>query len=333
MPHFSASIWLALDCRCFRRMTRTVRPAEADLLPDAAMFASLERSRDTHLEKMDSLLDWEHFRETLERAWPWTRHDPKPGRPSWDAVLMFKVLVVGKTKGDLSDESLEDLCRYHALVARFLRLRPGAGPDAKTIHKYRKALAKRGVMGKVFEEMDRIARDKGFEMQDGCVIDASVVEVPVQRLSKEERERIDKGGRPRWKAAKRRQKDLDAKWTRKGSKLLFGYKRHVVADVRHKLIRASSVTPASVHDVQEAAGLLDKVPKKGPVYGDRGYDSKELRNGIESRSRNACIAFRAPQRKRDGMRGMRQAANTSIARTRARVEHVFGSICNDMKVH
>ena len=189
-------------------MTRTVRPAEADLLPDAAMFASLERSRDTHLEKMDSLLDWERFRETLERAWPWTRHDPKPGRPSWDAVLMFKVLVVGKTKGDLSDESLEDLCRYHGLVARFLRLRPGAGPDAKTIHNYRKALAKRGVMGKVFEEMDRIARDKGFEMRDGCMIDASVVD-PVQRLSKEERERIDKGGRPRW----RRQSVARRIWT------------------------------------------------------------------------------------------------------------------------
>jgi IS5 family transposase len=49
-----------------------------------------------------------------------------------------------------------------------------------------------------------------------------------------------------------------------------------VVDVGHKLIRASSETPANVHDVQEAA----KVPKRGPVYGDRGYDSNDLRDRL-----------------------------------------------------
>ncbi len=71
---------------------------------------------------------------------------------------MFKVLVVGKTKGDLSDETLEDLCRHHARVVRFLGLSPVTGPDSKTIHKYRKALVRRGVMDQVFEEMEAIAR-------------------------------------------------------------------------------------------------------------------------------------------------------------------------------
>ena len=99
-------------------------------------------------------------------------------------------------------------------------------------------------------------------MKDGSLIDASVVKVPTQRLNREEKKEIESGRKPKWKAPKRRQKDLDAKWTKKGAKWLFGYKRHVVADVGYKLIRASSVTPASVHDVQEAAGLLDKVPKK-----------------------------------------------------------------------
>lgn len=31
-------------------MTRTVRPSEAELLPDSSMFAALEGSADTHLE-------------------------------------------------------------------------------------------------------------------------------------------------------------------------------------------------------------------------------------------------------------------------------------------
>ena len=301
-------------------------------MPDASMFAALERADDTHLEKMDALFDWERFRAILEKTWAWTRNDSQPGRPSWDAVLMFKVLVVGKTKGNVSDEALEDLCRFHARVSRFLGLEAGSGPDAKTIHKYRSALAKKGTMKKIFAEMEKVACEKGFQMKDGSMIDASVVKVPTQRLNREEKKEIESGRKPKWKAPKRRQKDLDAKWTKKGAKWLFGYKRHVVADVGYKLIRASSVTPASVHDVQEAAGLLDKVPKKGPVYGDRGYDSTELRNRIDSRFRYPCIAFRAPSKEREGMKKVREMANQSIAKTRARVEHVFGSIHNDMNI-
>jgi IS5 family transposase len=87
-----------------------------------------------------------------------------------------------------------------------------------------------------------------------------------------------------------------------------------------------------VHDVQEAAGLLDKVPRRGPVYGDRGYDSQELREGIRSPCRTACLAFRAPRKEREPLRRAREAANASIAKTRARVEHVFGAIRNDMNI-
>lgn len=165
-------------------MTRTLRPTDADLLPDSSMFDALERAGDTYLERLDSLIDWEQFREPLERAWPWSRDDARPGRPSWDATLMFKVLVVGKTKGNLSNDALEDLCRFHARVARFLRLRPGSGPDARTIHKYRSTLAESGIMEEVFADLEETAREKGYEMRDGCTIDGSLVAVPAFRMKK-----------------------------------------------------------------------------------------------------------------------------------------------------
>jgi IS5 family transposase len=311
-------------------MTRTVRPAEAGLLPEFALFDALDRAKDTFLEKLDALVDWERFRAPLERAWPWTRDDGSAGRPSWDAVLMFKVLVVGKTKGNLSDESLEDLCRFHVRVIRFLRVESGTGPDAKTIHKYRSALARSGMMEKVFKGVEAMARDAGYQMSDGCMVDASLVPVPKRRTSRDERARVESGKEPDWSPAQRRQKDLDARWTKRGSTSHFGYKRHVVVDIDHKLIRASSVTPANVHDVQEA-GLLDKVPKRGPVYGDRGYDSNDLRDRLKHSRRNACIAFRAPQQgEREILKRARKEANQSIAKVRARVEHVFGALQHDM---
>src|SRR6476660_5503585 len=44
---------------------------------------------------------------------------------------------------------------------------------------------------------------------------------------------------PAWKKepSKNRQKDKDARWTKKHGKSFYGYKNHVNADARHKLIR------------------------------------------------------------------------------------------------
>ena len=38
----------------------------------------------------------------------------------------------------------------------------------------------------------------------------------------------------------------------------FGYKNHVNADAKHKLIRHYAVSDAAVHDSQELEGLLDR---------------------------------------------------------------------------
>src|SRR3546814_2276637 len=47
------------------------------------------------------------------------------------------------------------------------------------------------------------------------------------------------------KPAKNRQKDKDARWTKKHGKSHFGYKNHVCIDRRHKLVRRYVVSSAS----------------------------------------------------------------------------------------
>ena len=49
--------------------------------------------------------------------------------------------------------------------------------------------------------------------------------------------------------------DRDARWTKKHGRSFFGYKNHVNADTKHKLIRHYAVTDAAVHDSQELDGL------------------------------------------------------------------------------
>ena len=77
--------------------------------------------------------------------------------------------------------------------------------------------------------------------------------------------------------AKRRQKDTDARWTKKHGKSHYGYKNHVNVDRRHKLVRRYQVTDAAVHDSQVVEDPLMRTTCFGrvggqrlPVGGDRG---------------------------------------------------------------
>jgi IS5 family transposase len=65
-------------------------------------------------------------------------------------------------------------------------------------------------------------------MVDGCI-----VPVPKQTLSKEEKSLVQQDAMPvEWSPAKRRQKDVQARWTKKHGKSYFGYKLSASVDRR-----------------------------------------------------------------------------------------------------
>ena len=78
--------------------------------------------RSTGIGRLAKIIDWEGFRSDLEDILGYlNRDDSKGGRPPFDPVFMFKVLVLQKF-----------LC--------FLGLRPGdAIPDANTVWDFRAA--------------------------------------------------------------------------------------------------------------------------------------------------------------------------------------------------
>ena len=118
------------------------------------------------------------------------------------------------------------------------------------------------------------------------------------------------------------QKDTDARWLKKNGEKYFGYKNHVIADVKGKLIRNYSVTPASVHDSQAAPELLSKIPKGGKIYGDSAYHSNEISYVIRRRKLIPKICSK-------GKRGTplnfgQMNKNRRISKFRSRIEHIFG---------
>src|SRR3546814_13125085 len=99
----------------------------------------------------------------------------------------------------------------------------------------------------------------------GQIIDATIVPTPRQRNSREDNAAVKAGQTPlQWKKkpAQNRQKDKDARWTKKHEKSHFGYKNHVCIDRRHKRVRRYVVRSAPVH----ASHTLEAVLEPGTTH-------------------------------------------------------------------
>lgn len=279
------------------------------------------------LEQVRVLVDWEAFRPTLDAAL--MRSERKAGgRPPYDAVFMFRVLVL-QALYNLSDEQTEYQILDRLSFARFLGLSLHDNvPDARTIWAFREALIAANVVEKLFNQFDAMLARSGFAASGGQIIDATFVEVPRQRNTREENDSIKKGSVPAdWSEKKIAHKDVDARWTKKNEVSYFGFKNHANIDCKHKLIRRYRVTDASVHDSQEMDGVLDKALGKD-VWADSAYRSEAQ----EARLSEGGFVSHVHERAYRGtpLSDAQKAANTEKSRVRARGEHVFGHIANSM---
>lgn len=274
-------------------------------------------------------IDFESFRSILEKA---TVQKPteKGGRPPFDRVMLFKALVLQKLYG-LSDEQLEYQITDRLSFMRFLDLTlADKVPDQKTFWYFRDALTKTGVIEEAFVLFRDKLRRNGYMVQEGKIVDASIVKAPIQRNSREENEKIKNGETPQdWSENKRRQKDIDANWTQKNGKNYYGYKNHIKIDAKSKLIDEFEVTQASVHDSQVMEELLDETDSGQPMWADSAYDSKEIRKALR-KNKTGCRIHKKGNR-HVTLTKKQQEANTFKSRTRARVEHIFASIRNRVR--
>ena len=92
-------------------------------------------------------------------------------------------------------------------------------------------------------------------------MDATFSEVKPERNSREENVEIKEGNVPEdWQEeaneANLRQKDTDARWTKKNGQNYYGYKNHVKVDAKSKIINKYVVSSATVHDSQRDRGVV-----------------------------------------------------------------------------
>jgi hypothetical protein len=147
------------------------------------------------LERLRAVVEFEAFRLELEAALP--RADrSRGGRPPYDAVLMFRVLVL-QALYTLSDEQTEYQLRDRLSFMRFAGLAlHDAVPDAKTIWLYREQLTRAGALAGLLARFDAMLAERGFLAIGGQIVDATVVEARRPRLSKDEKATLRDGSIP-----------------------------------------------------------------------------------------------------------------------------------------
>ena len=139
------------------------------------------------LEAFRAAVDFELFRAELNVALGYS-NGSEGGRPPFDPVMMFKILVIQATN-NLSDERAEFLINDRLSFMRFLGLGLAERvPDARTIWLFREKLTKAGAIKTLFERFDATLRQTGYIAMSGQIVDASLIAAPRQHNSEDEKQ-------------------------------------------------------------------------------------------------------------------------------------------------
>ncbi len=304
-------------------MTKYKQPNERGLFDTSQRLEELHEMGDP-LARLNEVVDWNVFDSVFNRL---DKPDPKApgGRPAYLPLLMFKALVV-QSLYNLSDEQLEFQIADRHSFKRFLGLSDAdKSPDAKTFWAFREKLSNQGVVELLFDAFHAELEGKGMIARKGQMIDATFVEVPRQRNSREDNAVIKAGEVPeKWKEQPEKacQKDVDARWTQKNGEKHYGYKNHVKVDTRSKLIIDFSVTDAAVHDSQALEGLIEEGDPL--TYVDSAYTGAPCEKIFKDKNVKAKPIARAYKNK--PLNGNQKRCNHARSKIRARVEHVFGTM-------
>jgi len=295
----------------------------------SSLFASEERELKLNklgdvLQGLDKYIDFTELACAVDKAAPRPSR-AKGGRPPFPTELMVRVLVV-QQMFNLSDEQMEYQLLDRLSFQRFVGLRQSSQiPDRTTIWTFKERLIKAEASGIIFEAVNQQLASQGYVARGGQMIDASIVPAPIQHVSADEKAQIKEQAMPSdWSPEKRRQKDVDATWTKKHGKSFFGFKLSASTDNRYKLIRKVKVSTASAHDTTHLEDVLDSSNTSRDIYADKGYADHEREKRLKESGWRPHIQRKA--RKGKPISECQKQRNKRISKTRVRVEHPFASL-------
>lgn len=261
------------------------------------------------LDRIGGLVKWYRFEKLLGGL----RH-AGPGHPGWPALVLYKALLLQSLYG-LSDRELEEALCDRLSFRRFCGLGlEESVPDHTVLSRFRNLLVEKGLLDRLFAELDRQLEKAGVILKRGAMLDATLIEASSAPASGE-----------------RASRDPDAAFggARKKGGFTFGYKAHVAVDEGSGLIRTAIATPANVNDTVPADALIRGDEKA--VWADAAYDTIARRARLRAQGKKARIA-RRPNKHHPELPPRLKRYNRLIARRRAAVETTFATWKNRMRL-
>ena len=270
-------------------------------------------------------INWKKIKEKLDLAMPDKTHEGKGGRPPYDKLMLFKICLLQSRYG-LSDGQAEFQINDRLTFQRFLGIGLSTKvPDQNTIWTFREDLSNSGIEYDIFTSFAEELEELGIVTHEGTIIDATFVEVPRQRNSREENKKIKNNEIPEnWSKKKRSHKDTAARWTKKNNETHYGYKDHLKVDKDSKIITDFEVTSANVHDSQCMSQLINEYDKE--AWLDSAYTGEELEKEVRDKNSKIILHINEKGYKNKPLTEEQKEKNREKSKIRARVEHVNGQM-------
>ena len=292
-------------------------------------LAQLEKTNQT-LPRLAAGVNFELFRPELAKTLA-QGDGSKGGRPAFDRVMLFKALVLARL-WHLSDDQLEYQIADRLSFQRFL----GLGlhdrvPDAKTFWHFREQLKVHELAEPLFASfLEALSRSGLVLDKEGVIIDATVVEAPGRHLTDAEQaiHRQSQSLPASTPPNRARQLDCQAGWQHKRSEHEFGYKNHVRACRKTKLVSAYAVTGAQVPDRRLLETLITPADSGKAVYGDAAYSDKAQRDYFAQHGIIGSVSRRGYRPR--PMSEADLAHNARVKPIRRRIEHIFGAMATQL---
>jgi len=217
-------------------------------------YKQLEKRGDK-LAPLQDLVDWKRFQTIFFRR-------SSKGRPPYNSIMMFKILILQHLYG-ISDEELEYQICNRLDFNKFLGF-PQNIPDHTTIWRFREFLSENDLHDAIWNELNRQLEKKGIQFSKGVIQDATFITANPGKTNSS-----DKKDRGRGEPSTRNE---DGTWAVKGKKSFFGYKLHAKMEKKNGFVTELAVTTAKIHD-----GKIDLAKPDEIVYRDKGYTGQKTK--------------------------------------------------------
>jgi IS5 family transposase len=299
--------------------------------------------KNTFFKQINILIDWSEIEKEITKIYK--RGYSVDGRPAYSGLLLFKMLLLGIWY-DLSDEKVEEAVNENLSMMHFCNLDiEDSVPDHSVLSRFRSELTSKKCFDRLLKKINRQLVSHKVIVHNGCgIIDATLTDTLRCPKGKagyelaEDRKETERGvevmeqEEQQMKVVKIKQPGVDdeARYLKKGGKLHFGYKKHVLVDENGMQLSVHTTT-ANEHDSKGLRPCLENQDEDLAItscYADKGYQVPDnvtlLGSPVKNRKVKNRIQHKA-YRNRPLTRWQKEY-NRLISNKRWVVERTFGGM-------